>query len=120
MADVVVSDEVADDSSEFITRKTSIDKSLKRVGWIKGKDWTEEVELPGMPNASGVGYADYVLWGDDGKPLAVVEAKRFSREPESGRHQARLYANLLEGRYGKRPVIFLTNGYECSMWDDRH
>ena len=120
MAREVVSTEVADDSSEYITRKMSIDKNLRRVGWVRGKDWSEEVELQGMPNASGTGYADYVLWGDDGKPLAVVEAKRFSKEPEYGRHQAKLYADLLECRYHRRPIIFLSNGYTNYIWDDLH
>ena len=64
------------DISEYLTRKELIDKDLLRAGWIKGKNWTEEYELQGMPNVSKVGYADYVLFGDDGYPLAVVEAKR--------------------------------------------
>ena len=72
-----------------------------------------------MPNASGVGYADYVLWGDDGKPLAVVEAKKTTVDPAGGRQQAKLYADCLEAMHGQRPIIFYTNGYETYLWDDQ-
>ena len=66
--------------SEFDTRRVLIDKHLERVGWVKGRDWMFEVELEGMPNVSKVGYADYVLYGDNGLPLAVIEAKRTSKD----------------------------------------
>ena len=72
-----------------------------------------------MPNASGLGYADYVLWGDDGKPLAVVEAKKTTVDPAAGRQQAKLYADRLEAMHGQRPIIFYTNGYETYLWDDQ-
>ena len=87
--------------SEYKTRKIYIDFMLADAGWVEGKDWVNEVELHGMPNASGVGYADYVLYGDDGKPLAVLEAKRTCMDVSKGRQQAKLYADLLEqkGRY---------------------
>ena len=71
-----------------------------------------------MPNNSGIGYADYVLWGDDGKPLAVVEAKKTTIDPEVGQQQAKLYADCLEEMHGQRPVIFYTNGYKTCLWDD--
>jgi diadenosine tetraphosphatase ApaH/serine/threonine PP2A family protein phosphatase len=61
---------------------------------------------------------DYVLWGGDGKPLALVEAKRTSRDSMEGQRQAELYANCLEQRYGQRPLIFLSNGYRHRLWDD--
>ncbi|MFM7229200.1 MAG: DEAD/DEAH box helicase family protein, partial [Cyanobacteriota bacterium] len=77
-----------------------------------------EHEVQGMPNATGTGYVDYVLWGDDGKPLGLVEAKRSSRDPMEGQRQAELYANCLEQRYGQRPLIFLSNGYRHRLWDD--
>ena len=105
------------DLSEFKTRKIYIDFMLQDAGWREGKDWLNEVELPGMPNHSEVGYADYVLYGDDGKPLAVVEAKRTCVDVSKGRQQAKLYADLLEKKYGRRPVIFLTNGFETHIQD---
>ena len=71
-----------------------------------------------MPNNQGIGFVDYVLWGDDGKPLAVGEAKRTKRDAAVGRQQAKLYADCLETTYGQRPVIFYTNGYETWLWDD--
>ena len=71
-----------------------------------------------MPNNQGVGYVDYVLWGDDGKPLALIEAKRTTRSPMEGKQQAKLYADCLEKAYGQRPIIFYSNGYEHWIWDD--
>ncbi len=72
-----------------------------------------------MPNEKGIGFVDYVLWGgDDGKPLALVEAKRTTRDPRVGQQQAKLYADCLENQFGQRPVIFYSNGYETWVWDD--
>ena len=85
--------------SEFMTRKTLIDRDLRSLGWVENRDWVNELELSGMPNASGVGYADYVLFGDDGRPLAVIEAKRTTKNLSIGRHQAELYADILEKMY---------------------
>ena len=74
-----------------------------------------------MPNAPGEGFVDYVLRGDDGKPLALVEAKRTRKDPRIGQQQAKLYADCLEAQYGQRPIIFYTNGYDHWIWDDtRH
>lgn len=106
------------DLSEYKTRKLYIDTMLTDAGWTEGKDWLNEVELPGMPNRSEVGYADYVLYGDDGRPLAVVEAKRTCVDVAKGRQQAKLYADLLEKKYHRRPVIFLTNGFETRITDN--
>lgn len=106
------------DLSEYKTRKLYIDTMLTDAGWTEGRDWLNEVELPGMPNKSEVGYADYVLYGDDGRPLAVVEAKRTCVDVAKGRQQAKLYADLLEKKYHRRPVIFLTNGFETRVTDN--
>lgn len=108
------------DLTEFNTRKIYIDVMLAAAGWTKGKDWLEEVRLEGMPNASGEGFADYVLYGDDGRPLAVVEAKRTSVNVENGRIQARLYADIMEKEYGRRPVVFLSNGFEMRIIDNQY
>ena len=108
------------DLSEYKTRKIYIDFMLEDAGWREGRDWLNEVELPGMPNRSEVGFADYVLYGDDGRPLAVVEAKRTCVDVSKGRQQAKLYADLLEKKYGRRPVIFLTNGFETHIDDNRY
>ncbi|MBG0250421.1 DEAD/DEAH box helicase family protein [Clostridioides difficile] len=107
-----------DEVSEFETRKRYINIELKLAGWEFGKDIWEEIEVQGMPNESGVGYVDYVLYGENGKPLAVVEAKRTSKDPKIGQQQAKLYADCLEKRYSQRPVIFLTNGFDMYIWDD--
>ena len=108
------------DLSEYKTRKIYIDFMLQDAGWVEGKDWINEVELYGMPNKSEVGYADYVLYGDDGKPLAVLEAKRTCVDVAKGRQQAKLYADLLEQKYGRRPIIFLSNGFDTRIWNDKY
>lgn len=107
-----------DEVNEFETRKRYIDIELKLAGWEFGKDIGEEVEVQGMPNKSGEGSVDYVLYGANGKPLAVVEAKRTSKDPKIGQQQAKLYADCLEKKYGQRPIIFLTNGFDTYIWDD--
>lgn len=108
------------DLSEFQTRKLYIDALLRDAGWTEGKDWINEVELPGMPNKSEVGYADYVLYDDTQKPLAVIEAKRTCVDVSKGRQQAKLYADLLEQKYKRRPVIFLTNGFDTHIIDGQY
>lgn len=108
------------DPTEHETRKQYIDAMLRDAGWRLGADWLEEVELQGMPNQAQVGFADYVLYGDNGKPLAVIEAKRTSVDPAKGRQQAKLYADLLEKQYGRRPVVFLTNGFETYLQDNQY
>lgn len=106
--------------TEHETRKQYIDAMLRDAGWRLGADWLEEVELQGMPNQAQVGFADYVLYGDNGKPLAVIEAKRTSVDPAKGRQQAKLYADLLEKQHGRRPVVFLTNGFETYLQDNQY
>lgn len=108
------------DLSEFKTRKIYIDTMLQEAGWIENETWINEVELPGMPNKSEVGYADYVLYDDTHKPLAVVEAKRTCKDVAVGRQQAKLYADILEKQCGRRPVIFLTNGFETRIDDGQY
>ena len=107
---------------ESVTRKLYIDVLLKEAGWDNLTEGRElEYEVKGMPkttNPSGIGYVDYVLWGKDGKPLAVVEAKKTETDARKGRHQAELYANCLEAMHSQRPIIFYTNGFETYIWDD--
>ena len=113
------------DISEAETRRLYIDLMLKEAGWqildqeglVQASRACIEVELQGMPNAQGVGYADYVLYGSNGRPLAVVEAKRTSADPIKGKHQAELYADCLEARHGVRPVIYYTNGFQTYIVD---
>ena len=108
------------DLSEYKTRKIYIDAMLMDVGWKEGLDWINEVELQGMPNKSEVGYADYVLYDNSHKPLAVIEAKKTCVDVSKGRQQAKLYADLLEKQYNRRPCIFLTNGFETRMIDGQY
>jgi len=127
------------DYSEAETRDAFIDLLLREAGWSLSRGTggspvveaahgraaraTIEVEVAGMPTlstgGSGKGFVDYVLWGDDGKPLAVIEAKRTKRDPRVGQQQAKLYADCLEKQFGRRPLIFYTNGYEHWLWDDQ-
>jgi type I restriction enzyme R subunit len=112
------------DYDEKETRDFFIDLLLAEAGWpfgtgddpIDGKD--VEFEVFGMPNEQRVGYVDYVLWGDDGLPLGLVEAKRTRKSPLVGQQQAVLYANCLEEMFGQRPVIFYSNGFQHWIWDD--
>ena len=106
--------------TEYKTRKLYIDAMLEDAGWVEGRNWINEYEIPGMPNKSEVGFADYVLIGDDGRVLAVVEAKRTCVDVAKGRQQAKLYADLIEKKQGRRPVVFLTNGFETRIVDNRY
>lgn len=106
------------DYNEEETRDYFIDLLLKEAGWALDQTRDREFPVKGMPNNAGEGFVDYVLWGDNGKPLAVVEAKRTKRNPKEGEHQAKLYADCLERDFGQRPVIFYTNGYTHFIWDD--
>ncbi len=106
------------DYDEATTRDLFVDVMLGEAGWALDQPRDREFEVTGMPNGKGVGYVDYVLWGEDGRPLAVIEAKRTRRDATVGRQQAKLYADCLESAYGQRPVIFYTNGYETWLWDD--
>lgn len=106
------------DYDENDARDLFIDVLLHEAGWALDQPRDREFEVAGMPNAKGRGFVDYVLWGADGLPLAVVEAKRTSKSPEVGQQQAKLYADCLEAQFGRRPVIFYTNGYEHRIWDD--
>ena len=112
-----------DDLSEFATRKKYIDVDMKEMGWkFNGADADVQEEYPveGMAGVIGqMGYCDYVLFGKDGLPLAVVEAKRSSKDPNIGRKQAVLYADCLEKKFGRRPMMFTTNGFETFFWDDK-
>ena len=111
--------------SEAETRKLYIDLMLKEAGWevlstngdIQPSKACIEVEVEGMPNGEGKGFVDYVLFGANGLPLAVVEAKRSSVSPLKGKHQAELYAECLERKYGRKPVIYYSNGFETNIID---
>jgi type I restriction enzyme R subunit len=109
------------DISEDKTRKLFIDADLIAAGWDLDQPNVQEYEVFNMPksvNPSGKGYIDYVLWDDDGLPLAVVEAKRMSVSVKKGKNQAEIYANCLEKIFGRRPIIFYTNGKITYIWDD--
>ena len=109
--------------NEAKTRELLIDAMLIQAGWdIKDVEQVvHEMPVEHQPTTTGKGAADYVLLGDNGKPLAVIEAKRSSVENlQIGREQARIYADGLEKMTGQRPVIFYTNGYETFIWDDVH
>lgn len=108
------------DISEYKTRKIYIDTMLEDAGWIENKNWINEYEIPGMPNKSEVGFADYVLMGDDGRILAVIEAKRTCVDVAKGRQQLKLYCDLIEQKQHRRPVGFLTNGFDTRIIDNQY
>lgn len=105
--------------SEAATRRAYIDVMLAEAGWVRGENWLDEYPVTQMPTASGQGFADYVLFGKDGKPLAVIEAKKTCCDVAVGREQAKLYADSLENRFGRRPIIFLTNGFDTRIIEDQ-
>lgn len=109
----------AHDYSEAETRTHIIDEYLHEAGWTLTDERDREYKVSGMPNQQNTGYVDYVLWGDDGKPLGLVEAKRTTKSPLAGKQQAKLYADCLEQEFGRRPVIFYSNGYQTWIWDDQ-
>lgn len=104
--------------SEKETRLIYIDELLREAGWNPEDVNVAEYKVQGMPTDNGTGYVDYILWGDDGKPLAVVEAKKTLANVHTGQHQAELYADCLEKKFGQRPIIFYTNGFETFIWDN--
>ncbi|HEX2081394.1 MAG TPA: DEAD/DEAH box helicase family protein [Longimicrobium sp.] len=106
------------DYSEAETRDYFIDLLLREAGWALDQARDREFPVTGMPTPGGAGRVDYVLWGDDGRPLALVEAKRARVDPRAGQQQAKLYADCLEQAFGRRPVIFYSNGYAHWLWDD--
>ena len=113
---------VPHDFQEAQTRVDLIDPLLREAGWLLDRTRDREYPVTGLPDQHGgdtaTGRADYVLWGSDGKPLAVVEAKRASSDALVGQQQGRLYADALERQFGQRPVIYVTNGFETWLWDD--
>lgn len=113
------------DFTEADTRRVYIDQALKEAGWevlqtsgtIKPGAAGVEIKVEGVLNTSETGYADYVLFDDDNRPLAVIEAKRTSKDEEEGKAQAIQYAECMERIWGQRPVVFYTNGYAIKMID---
>lgn len=111
--------------TESVTRKLYIDLYLKEAGWdVLDKENVAlpakagiEIKVDGMPNKEGVGFCDYVLYGRDGKPLAIVEAKKTSIAPEQGRYQVCLYGECMKKIYGYVPILYYTNGYSTKIID---
>jgi type I restriction enzyme R subunit len=108
----------SDEYTESQTRELMIDIMLREAGWDPKAENVEEYEVTGMPTDKGIGYVDYVLWGNDGKPVALVEAKKTRINPKQGQRQAELYADCLEAMHGQRPIIYYSNGYTTWLWDD--
>lgn len=107
------------DYSEAETREFIIDLLLREAGWDPASENVVEYPVTGMPNPQGIGKVDYVLWGANGLPLGLIEAKRTSKDAKAGKQQAKLYADCLEAQLGQRPIIFYTNGYQIWIWDDQ-
>ena len=106
------------DYNEAETRDRFIDLLLREAGWPLDKPEDTEFRVEGMPNNEGVGFVDYVLWGADGKPLGLVEAKRTRKDARDGPAAGQAVCRLPGGAFGQRPVIFYSNGYEHWIWDD--
>ena len=121
----VTAPDVQADLTEAETRKLYIDTYLEEAGWtvstVKGElvpgGASIEYKVTGMPPDGQDGYCDYVLFGNDGKPLAVVEAKKTSVSEEKGRIQVQRYGERLEAKFGVKPVLYYTNGYRIQCLD---
>lgn len=112
-------------SNETQTRTGRIDADLARAGWSGvRRNLLEEVLLrTGESEGAygGRGFADYVLFDVAGMPIAVVEAKRSSRDELAGKRQAAEYADAIRSKFGIEPFIYLTNGRDIQFWDrDRY
>lgn len=107
------------DYSEEDTQKLIIEQLLREAGWPLMQDRDRGFEVSGMPNEAGIGHVDYVLWGSDDLPLAVIETEKTAIDPNLGQEQAKWYADCLETMFGRRPVMFYTDGYRTWLWDDR-
>lgn len=107
--------------NETQTRTEIIDSQLAYAGWSRNRrTLVEEFVLRTSEPAStyaGEQFVDYVLLGSDGQPIAVVEAKRSSRDELAGKRQAADYADVIKAKFGSDPFIFLTNGKEIQFWD---
>jgi type I restriction enzyme, R subunit len=115
-------DEVKHPRNEYETRKYFIDVSLREAGWDLSGARDKEFKVEFMPKSTNItetGFVDYVLWDDDGTPLALVEAKKTMENASKGENQGQLYADCLEKMYGQRPVMYYSNGFETFLWDDR-
>lgn len=106
------------DYTEEETRLKQIDWALDRAGWNLTQKRDREFPVTGMLTESDQGFVDYMLWGDNGLPLALIEAKRSRRDARVGQQQAKLYADALEKQFGQRPIIFYSNGKVHWLWDD--
>jgi len=120
--------------NEFLTRKQKIDVLLKEQGWVVGdrKNVITEVDTKQsdfraqnyktisdtLRNDMDIKYVDYLLLDGVGAPIAIVEAKRTSKDPIlTAQKQAEEYANDIKAQTGKDVFIFLSNGYEIWFWD---
>lgn len=120
------------DKNEAQTRREIIDKNLEKAGWSINDPSQVSLEFDiylGKGNTpdefrtefTDHQFADYLLLGKDGKPLAVVEAKRTSKDAQIGKEQALQYAkNIEEKLNADRPFVFYTNGYETFFWDSEN
>jgi type I site-specific restriction endonuclease len=105
--------------SEAQTRYSLIDPQLKRAGWNLSDRTQVGLEIPvsGYDVHWEEGITDYCLYRSNGEVLAVVEAKRTSREPRVGRQQVLEYITTIEKKQSFRPFAFMANGEDIFFWD---
>jgi len=121
------------DRNEFRTRLEMIDVLLKEQGWVVSDRSRVRTEVDTkqsdfvaksyktvsetLKNDMESTYVDYLLLDTFGAPLAIVEAKRTSKDPHLGQKQAEMYADDIKRQTGKDVFIFLSNGYRIIFWD---
>lgn len=122
-------------STEYKTRRDKIDVLLRQAGWdvedqkkvyvevdtkqsdFKKREYKTVKDTLRDPDIDEKAYADYLLLDAPGSPLAIIEAKKTSKDPILGQKQAEDYADDIRRQTGKDVFIFLTNGYEIWFWN---
>lgn len=111
---------IVNESPEFQTRKLYVQLELELSGWDFGRNCIEDVKLANTYSPIEFVYVDYVLYGDSGTPLAIIEARKTSKDHQAGQKQAQDYADYFEVEVGFRPIIFYTDGFEYYLWDEEN
>lgn len=100
-------------------KKLFVLASLREAGWpvaVKSNQSYPETACIGMTLEDGSSI-DFILYGRDGKPLAVVDYSNAVDNPIAGRRHASHAADLLERKFGYRPTAYYASGYRIFCMD---
>jgi len=105
--------------NEAETRASQINPQLRAAGW-KLNDRTQvrvEVPVDGYDAEPWNGVTDYCLYDASGNVLAVVEAKRCSRNAREADEQLRHYVTEIAKKQPFAPFGFMANGHDIWFWE---